>query len=365
MSRGILLRITVASIFAAALSLNSIVDSGYADEARGLPPHFHNDTASRSVAEGTAADTNIGSAVSAHNRGNHGRYVLGGADAASFSIDSNNGQLKTNAVLDYETRTSYSVTVTVQQGKISPLSDHVSGPIIIYSDADSIDVTINVTDINLSFSDGSSTTRSIQENSAANTNIGSAVTALNFSASRDDYVLRGADASSFNIDRETGQLKTRASLDYETQNSYSVRIDAEANSGVEGSIDITINVTNGPDTSCPPGYVLSFQTIQKPSDCLIATYGQGFGEADLLPDISSEERSRIAGALAMDRVIFNELRNATTDAYDWVELRNVSNTDLTLDGWEVRIVASEGTGIVTLPPGTVLACRRFTLACEH
>ena len=77
-------------------------------------------------------------------------------------------------------------------------------------------------------------------------------------------------------------------------------------------------------------------------------------QADALPSVSSEERARIAGALAMDRVIFNELRNATTDAHDWVELRNVSNADVTLDGWEVRIVTDAGTGIVTLPAGTVL-----------
>ncbi len=354
MRSGILLRITIALIFAAVLSLSIIAGIGYADEARNLPPHFHDDTASRSVGEGTAENTNIGSAVWAHNRGNYGRYVLRGPDAASFSIDSNNGQLKVKAALDYETKTSYSVTVTVQSGEISPLSDHVSGPIIDYSDADSIDVTIKVTDVKLSFSDGSSTTRSIQENSGANTNIGSAVTASNFRSSRDDYVLRGPDAGSFNIDSETGQLQTKASLDYERQNSYSVRIDAEANSGVEGSIDVTIKVTNGPDTSCPPGYILSFQTIQKPSDCLPAVYGQGFGEADALPDISSEERSRIADALAMDRVIFNELRNAMTDTHDWVELRNVSDADVTLDGWQVHIVASDGAGVVTFPAGTVL-----------
>ena len=77
-------------------------------------------------------------------------------------------------------------------------------------------------------------------------------------------------------------------------------------------------------------------------------------QADALPSVSSEERARIAGALAMDRVIFNELRNATTDAHDWVELRNVSNADVMLDGWEVRIVTDAGTGIVILPSGTVL-----------
>jgi hypothetical protein len=96
-------------------------------------------------------------------------------------------------------------------------------------------------------------------------------------------------------------------------------------------------------------------------DVTIAAYGEEessetdtVGEADALPAVSSEERARIAAALAMDRVIFNELRNATTDTYDWVELRNISDADVTLDGWEMHIVTGEGTGIITLPSGTVL-----------
>ena len=74
-------------------------------------------------------------------------------------------------------------------------------------------------------------------------------------------------------------------------------------------------------------------------------------EADAQQSVSSEERSRIAAALAMDRVIFNELRNATTDIHDWIELRNISNADVTLDDWQVHIVTDEGTGIVSLPSG--------------
>ena len=83
-------------------------------------------------------------------------------------------------------------------------------------------------------------------------------------------------------------------------------------------------------------------------------YPVNAGQADALPDVSSEERSRIAEALAMNRVIFNELRNATTDTDDWVELRNVSDVDVTLDGWQVHIVTDQGTGIVPLPSGTML-----------
>lgn len=246
-------------ILTVMLTVLGITGVGYAHETSGLPPHFHDDTATRSVAENVATNTNVGSAVSAHNRGTHGRYVLGGTDASSFSITSSSGQLKTNTTLDYETKTSYSVTVTVQRGTLSPLSDSVTGPIITYSDADSITVTINVTNVTLAFSDGDSTTRSVAEDTASNTNIGSAVTASNFNSSLDRYELSGTDASSFSITSSSGQLKTKASLDYETKHSYSVTVEvyAGAQTSAEDSISVTISVTDRPDTSCPDNYVLT------------------------------------------------------------------------------------------------------------
>ena len=103
---------------------------------------------------------------------------------------------------------------------------------------------------------------------------------------------------------------------------------------------------------CPEGEVWNGSSCENPnppppSNTLTSA-------ADALPAVSSEERSRIADALAMDRVIFNELRNATTDTDDWVELRNVSDADVSLEGWQVRILTDEGTSIVTFPAGTVL-----------
>ena len=66
------------------------------------------------VAENTAADTAIGDPVAAMDadRGDTLTYTLGGADMASFAIDSATGQLMTSADLDYETQMEYMVTVT-------------------------------------------------------------------------------------------------------------------------------------------------------------------------------------------------------------------------------------------------------------
>ena len=98
------------------------------------PPVFTDgDTTTRSVAENTAAGTNIGKPVTATDANTHHTltYSLGGTDADSFAIVSTSGQLQTKAALDHETKDSYTVTVTVYDG---------------FSGGDRITVTINVTD---------------------------------------------------------------------------------------------------------------------------------------------------------------------------------------------------------------------------
>ena len=132
-------------------------------------PSFASSTATRSIAENTASEQNIGSAVTATDVDANTTltYTLGGTDASSFSIVSTSGQLQTSAALDYETKNSYSVTVTAADGTGDG------------SLSTSIPVTINLTDVNDApvFTDGDTTTRTIAENSVANTNIGTVVTA--------------------------------------------------------------------------------------------------------------------------------------------------------------------------------------------
>lgn len=58
---------------------------------------------------------------------------------------------------------------------------------------------------------------------------------------------------------------------------------------------------------------------------------------------------------AMDKIIFNELRNAANnDALDWVELRNVSDVDVTFDGWRLLIASSSSSFMLQFPLGTTL-----------
>ena len=94
------------------------------------------------------------------------------------------------------------------------------------------------------FSEGTSTTRSIVENTASGVNIGSPVRATGASQLR--YTLGGTDESSFTIHPWSGQLSAKDSLDYETKNSYSLTVRATDPSTRTASITVTINVINQP-----------------------------------------------------------------------------------------------------------------------
>ena len=76
-------------------------------------PVFSERTAARSVSENTATETSFGTPVTASDANSDTlTYTLGGADADSFGIVAASGQLRTKDPLDYESRSSYQVTVT-------------------------------------------------------------------------------------------------------------------------------------------------------------------------------------------------------------------------------------------------------------
>ena len=153
--------------------------------------------------------------------------------------------MKTKNALDHETKASYEVTVSVSDGK------DIDGNPDTATD-DTIDVTINVTDVNdpPEFPSAGANARSIAENTAANTNIGTPVRATDADDDNLTYTLEGTDAGSFAIDELSGQLKTKSALDHETTDSYTVRVKA-ADASASGSINVTITIT---DVNEPPSF---------------------------------------------------------------------------------------------------------------
>ena len=126
---------------AAASSAAITLTDPVAQQPANSPPTFNDGTGplTRSIVENSPTDTAVGAAVAATDPdGDTLAYTLTGADASSFSIDGN-GQIKVGqgTSLDYETTTSYSVTVNVSDGK------NATGGQYAAIDA-SVDVTITV-----------------------------------------------------------------------------------------------------------------------------------------------------------------------------------------------------------------------------
>ena len=91
------------------------------------------------------------------------------------------------------------------------------------------------------------TSREVPENTEAGRNFGAPVSAHDDDGDLLIYTLSGADAASFDIGRNNGQLTTKAPLNYEARDSYTVVVTATDPFGATGSIMVTINVTDEDD----------------------------------------------------------------------------------------------------------------------
>ena len=99
------------------------------------------------------------------------------------------------------------------------------------------------------FNDGAATVRYVNENNTVGTPeaIGDAVTATDGDGDTPVYTLSGRDENSFDINAGNGQLMTKASLDHETKDSYTVTVTADDSTGESSSsarITVTIRVVD-------------------------------------------------------------------------------------------------------------------------
>ena len=278
------------------------------------PPTFDEDipqgqaSLSRSIPENTTASRPIGDPVSATSEdGVTLTYSLDDQDGASFDIDSN-GQIKTKADLDYEDRSSYFVTVSVTDGQ-----DANGNTETIAAEDDSIGVTIDVTDVNEKpvFADDAPITQTVAENTAADTNIGSALTATDPENDALTYTLDSGSAATFEIDAN-GQLKTKADLDYEADSSYTVIVqvtDSKDDNGVadtatDATITVTITVTDEDD----PGSITFSTDPPIAGTTLTAVLEDQDG-------IKSDVAVTWKWEISPDQTNWSTITDATTDSY--------------------------------------------------
>ena len=210
------------------------VDEPPALSGDSSPQHAENDTGAVGIyADNDPEDASI-------------TWTLSGDDRGDFLISST-GELTFKNTPDFETPVDkdrnniYLVTLTADDG----------------TNTDTFNVTITVTNVNEPpFFPAATDTRSVPENTTAGQNIGLPVAARDWDADTTlEYTLGGADDSSFDFDRSTGQLKTKVALDHESKASYTVTVtvtDGEDAAGTsdtaaDDTVTVTINVTGAND----------------------------------------------------------------------------------------------------------------------
>ena len=290
------------------------------------PPEFSVETASRTIAENTTTGVAIGAPVTAADpdTGDTPAYTLGGTDATFFDIDASTGQLQTQAALDYETKSSYSVTVKAD--------DNNGGTA-------TIDVTITVADVDEPPEfDSATATREVPENTEAGENIGVPVTAADPDTGDTlTYTLEGADLDSFGIDSASGQIQTKSGVtyDHEVKSSYSVTVKADDNNGGTATIDVTITVA---DVNEPPEFSVetASRTIAENTTTGVAI-GAPVTAAD--PDTGDTPAYTLGGT---DATFFDI--DASTG-----QLQTQAALDYeTKSGYTVTVTASDGTLTATV-----------------
>jgi len=147
----------------------------------------------------------IGTVTATGGDGGNLTYSISGTDVSFISLDSSNGVLTFNSEPDYETKSSYSVTVTASDGTNSTDQD----------------ITIFITNLNDNsplFS--SNSTFSVDENQKE---IG-IVIATDADGDLLNYSLSGTNAGSMNIDPDSGVLMFKFAPDYENKTFYTATV---------------------------------------------------------------------------------------------------------------------------------------------
>ena len=180
--------------------------------------------------------------------------ITGGNDPVTFSID-NDGNLITEAEIDYETTTSYTLTVEVQDAAMKIAS---------------ADITIDVNDLDEQAPMISAQSFTVDEIIPQGSLVG-VVLATDDVGVTQYSITGGNNPVTFSIDND-GNLMTTTALDYETTTSYTLTVEVQDAAMNINTADITVMV-NDIDETIPriiEGQVFSVNE-NKPDDTVVGT----------------------------------------------------------------------------------------------
>ncbi|MCY4364802.1 MAG: cadherin domain-containing protein [Chloroflexi bacterium] len=197
----------------------------------------------RGVDENTPPGRDIGAPIAATDAdGDSLTYAISGTDAASFDVVDTSGQLRTKEALNYEGKSSYTLTMSVTDGK--DLHGNTDTTV-----DDTITVMVTVSDSNEPPEVTGQASHSVDENvedfSQTYTASDPEGTASTFT-----WSLSGADSGDFDIDRNTGELTFKNPPNFESpadsnrDNEYLVTVQATEEGNLRGELAVTVTVND-------------------------------------------------------------------------------------------------------------------------
>src|SRR5687767_2330057 len=219
-----------------------------------------------SVAENQPPATTVGSFSTTDPDLNdtHGYSLVAGtgdSDNAAFQIVGDT--LQTNTSFDFETKNSYSIRVR---------STDNGGPSKCVVGV----FTITVTDVNDAPSDIALSNASVAENQSAGTAVGTLSATDQDSAQAHTFALVAGTGSSDNgaFQIVAGALQTAQSFDFETKNSYSIRVRATDNGSPAESVEKVFTIAINDLNEAPSDIALSNASVDEnqPSGTNVGTF---------------------------------------------------------------------------------------------
>lgn len=182
-------------------------------------------TVAESIAVGAVVDTVT------NNDPDGGEYTYS-LTSSLFEIDGATGELKVKAALDFETSTTYTVSVTATSKEDTDRSV-------------TRDLVVTVTDVNEAPLSVSLSTTTIAENLPAGTTVGT-LTSVDDAGDSHTYSVVTGDTW-FEISGNA--LKTKQAFDFETQSAYDIQIKSEDAAGLSTTVDFTITILDAGEIS--------------------------------------------------------------------------------------------------------------------
>ena len=212
-------------------------------------------------------------------------FSISGTDAALFTVDSNNGEVKLKTSADFETKNSYSFNIVATDNGAGTLSTSKA-------------VTLSVNNLNDPPSITSGATGTIAENSSIST-IAYDAQAIDPDGNSITFSITGTDASLFTIDSDDGEVRLKNSANFEIKNSYSINVVATDNGSTPANSTkaITINVNDQNDN---PAVV---------NDTAITTLNTAKNNIAVLANDSDED----GDTLNIQSISYSGAGNATTN----------------------------------------------------